>query len=77
MFWVWLIIVGAAVGILGRLLHPGREPMGFLFTILVGISSLLVAGVIFGRGFWSFLVGVVVAAILVTLISRFTTRPAV
>jgi uncharacterized membrane protein YeaQ/YmgE (transglycosylase-associated protein family) len=77
MFWVWLIIVGAAVGILGRLLHPGREPMGFLFTILVGISSLLVAGAIFGRGFWSFLVGVVVAAILVTVISRLTTRPAV
>jgi uncharacterized membrane protein YeaQ/YmgE (transglycosylase-associated protein family) len=77
MFWVWLIVVGAAVGVLGRLLHPGREPMGFFFTILVGIISLLVAGVIFGRGFWSFLVGVVVAAVLVTIISRFITRPAV
>lgn len=77
MFWVWLILVGAVVGVLGRLLHPGREPMGFLFTILVGIISLLVAGVIFGRGFWSFLVGVVVAAVLVTIIARFTTRPAV
>jgi uncharacterized membrane protein YeaQ/YmgE (transglycosylase-associated protein family) len=77
MFWVWLIVVGALVGALGRLLHPGREPMGFLFTILVGIISLLVAGVIFGRGWWSFLVGVVVAAVVVTLIARFTTRPAV
>jgi uncharacterized membrane protein YeaQ/YmgE (transglycosylase-associated protein family) len=77
MFWVWLILVGAAVGVLGRLLHPGREPMGFFFTILVGIVSLLVAGVIFGRGFWSFLVGVAVAAVLVTIISRFITRPAV
>jgi uncharacterized membrane protein YeaQ/YmgE (transglycosylase-associated protein family) len=77
MFWVWLIVVGAVVGVLGRLLHPGREPMGFLFTILVGIISLLVAGVIFGRGWWSFLVGVAVAALLVTLIARLTTRPAV
>jgi uncharacterized membrane protein YeaQ/YmgE (transglycosylase-associated protein family) len=77
MFWVWLIVVGAAVGLLGRLLHPGREAMGFLFTILVGIISLLVAGAIFGRGWLSFLVGVVVAALLVTLIARFTTRPAV
>jgi len=77
MFWVWLILVGAAVGVLGRLLHPGRELMGFFFTILVGITSLLVAGAIFGRGFWSFLVGVVVAAVLVTVISRLTTRPAV
>jgi uncharacterized membrane protein YeaQ/YmgE (transglycosylase-associated protein family) len=77
MFWVWLILVGAAVGVLGRLLHPGREPMGFLFTILVGIVSLLVAGAIFGRGFWSFVVGTAVAAVLVTIIARFTTRPAV
>jgi uncharacterized membrane protein YeaQ/YmgE (transglycosylase-associated protein family) len=77
MFWVWLIVVGAVVGLLGRLLHPGRELMGFFFTVLVGIISLLVAGVIFGRGFWSFVVGVVVAAVLVTIIERFTTRPAV
>jgi uncharacterized membrane protein YeaQ/YmgE (transglycosylase-associated protein family) len=77
MFWVWLILVGAAVGVLGRLLHPGRELMGFFFTVLVGITSLLVAGAIFDRGFWSFVVGVVVAAVLVTVISRLTTRPAV
>jgi uncharacterized membrane protein YeaQ/YmgE (transglycosylase-associated protein family) len=77
MFWVWLILVGAVVGVLGRLLHPGRELMGFLFTILVGIISLLVAGVIFGRGVWSFVVGVAVAAVLVTIIARFTTHPAV
>ena len=77
MFWIWLILVGAAVGVFGRLLHPGREPMGFFLTILVGIISLLVAGAIFGRGFWNFVVGVVVAALLVTFIARFTTRPAV
>ena len=33
MFWVWLIVVGAVVGALGRLLHPGRDPMGILLTI--------------------------------------------
>jgi uncharacterized membrane protein YeaQ/YmgE (transglycosylase-associated protein family) len=77
MFWVWLIVVGAVVGVLGRLIHPGRELMGFVFTIFVGIVSLLVAGVIFGRGFWSFVVGVIVAVVLVTIIARFTTRPAV
>jgi uncharacterized membrane protein YeaQ/YmgE (transglycosylase-associated protein family) len=77
MFWVWLIVVGAIVGVLGRLLHPGRELMGFLFTTLVGIVSLLIAGAIFGRGFWSFAVGVVVAAVLVTIIARMTRRPAV
>ena len=77
MFWVWLILVGAVVGVLGRVIHPGRELMGFVLTIFVGIVSLLVAGVIFGRGFWSFVVGVIVAVVLVTIIARFTTRPAV
>jgi uncharacterized membrane protein YeaQ/YmgE (transglycosylase-associated protein family) len=76
MHWVWLIIVGAVVGVLGRLLHPGRELMGFVFTMLVGIASLLIAGVILS-GFWSFVVGVAVAAVLVTIIARFTTHPAV
>jgi len=76
LYWVWLIVVGAVVGVLGRLLHPGREPIGFLVTILIGIVSLVVAGVVF-NGFWAFLVGVVVAAILVTLFSRETEHPAV
>jgi uncharacterized membrane protein YeaQ/YmgE (transglycosylase-associated protein family) len=75
-YWVWLIVVGALVGVLGRLLHPGREPMGFFFTMLVGIASLVIAGAIL-NGFWSFVVGVAVAAVLVTIIARFTTHPAV
>jgi uncharacterized membrane protein YeaQ/YmgE (transglycosylase-associated protein family) len=74
--WVWLILVGTAVGILGRLLHPGRELIGFLVTILIGIVSLVIAGIVFS-GFWAFLVGVVVAVILVTLFSREKTTPAV
>jgi uncharacterized membrane protein YeaQ/YmgE (transglycosylase-associated protein family) len=76
MHWVWLILVGAVVGVLGRLLHPGREPIGFLVTVLIGVVSLVIAGIIF-NGFWAFLVGVVVAVILVTLFSRETTHPAV
>ena len=70
MEWVWLIIVGAIVGALGRLFHPGRDPMGWIVTILVGIGSLLIAGAIF-NGFWWFVVGVIVAVILVALVGRF------
>jgi uncharacterized membrane protein YeaQ/YmgE (transglycosylase-associated protein family) len=78
MHWVWLIIVGAIVGALGRLFHPGRDPMGWILTILVGIASLLIAGAIFS-GFWGFVLGVVVAIILVAIIGRFMAsrgRPA-
>jgi uncharacterized membrane protein YeaQ/YmgE (transglycosylase-associated protein family) len=70
MEWVWLIIVGAIVGALGRLLHPGRDPMGWIVTILIGVASLIVAGLIFS-GFWQYVVGVIVAVALVWLYGRF------
>jgi len=76
MEWIALIIVGAIVGALGRLFHPGRDPMGWIVTILIGIASLLVAGLIFDNGFLKFIVGIVVAVILVALVGRlFTDRP--
>jgi uncharacterized membrane protein YeaQ/YmgE (transglycosylase-associated protein family) len=70
MHWVWLIIVGAVVGALGRLLHPGSDPMGWIVTILLGIASLVVAGLIL-NGFWQFVVGIIVAIVLVALVGRF------
>jgi len=69
MTWIWLIIVGAAVGALGRLFHPGSDPMGWILTIVIGIASLVVAGLIFG-GALQFIVGIVVAVILVALVGR-------
>jgi uncharacterized membrane protein YeaQ/YmgE (transglycosylase-associated protein family) len=71
MHWVWLIIVGAIVGALGRFLHPGRDPMGWILTILIGIGSLLIAGLIFESGWLEFIVGIIVAVILVALVGRF------
>ena len=65
MHWIWLIIVGALVGALGRLFHPGIDPMGWIVTILIGIASLVIAGVIFSSGWLEFLVGIVIAVILV------------
>jgi uncharacterized membrane protein YeaQ/YmgE (transglycosylase-associated protein family) len=70
MHWIWLIIVGAIVGALGRLFHPGIDSMGIIATIVIGIVSLLIAGAIFS-GFLGFVVGVIVAVILVALVGRF------
>jgi uncharacterized membrane protein YeaQ/YmgE (transglycosylase-associated protein family) len=74
MHWVWLIIVGAIVGALGRLFHPGRDPMGWIVTILIGIGSLVIAGLIFSSGWLEFIVGVIIAIILVALFGRFMAR---
>jgi uncharacterized membrane protein YeaQ/YmgE (transglycosylase-associated protein family) len=69
MHFIWLIIVGAIVGALGRLIHPGADPMGWIVTIIIGIVSLVIAGAIFS-GILGFIVGVVVAVILVALVGR-------
>ena len=70
---IWFIIVGAVVGALGRLLHPGRDPMGWLLTIAIGVISLLIAGLI-SDGWLAFIIGVIVAIVLVYLVGRMTDR---
>jgi uncharacterized membrane protein YeaQ/YmgE (transglycosylase-associated protein family) len=69
MHWIWFIIVGAVVGTLGRLVHPGRDPIGLLGTIAIGVISMIVAAAI-SSGWLAFVIGVVVAAILVALVGR-------
>ena len=73
MHFIWFIIVGAIVGLLGRLLHPGRDPIGLLLTIAIGIVSMLIAAII-SSGWLAFIIGVIVAVILVALVSRFQGR---
>jgi uncharacterized membrane protein YeaQ/YmgE (transglycosylase-associated protein family) len=70
MHWIALIIVGAIVGALGRLFHPGADPMGLILTTLIGIASLVIAGLIFSSSMLEFVVGIVVAVILVAIVSR-------
>ena len=40
---VWLV-VGLIAGALARLLVPGRDPMGFLGTIVLGLIGSLIGG---------------------------------
>jgi uncharacterized membrane protein YeaQ/YmgE (transglycosylase-associated protein family) len=41
------IILGIVAGFLGRLLMPGRDPMGFFATILLGLAGAVVGFLIF------------------------------
>jgi uncharacterized membrane protein YeaQ/YmgE (transglycosylase-associated protein family) len=36
------IVIGAVVGAIGRLLLPGRQPIGWILTIVVGIVAALI-----------------------------------
>ncbi|MFJ2817511.1 GlsB/YeaQ/YmgE family stress response membrane protein [Streptomyces sp. NPDC087294] len=45
------IVIGIVIGFLGRLLLPGRQSIGVLWTILVGILAALVGtGVVAALG---------------------------
>lgn len=40
------ILFGLVVGIVGKLLMPGRDPGGFIITILLGVGGALLGGFI-------------------------------
>jgi uncharacterized membrane protein YeaQ/YmgE (transglycosylase-associated protein family) len=68
------IIIGLVVGAIAKLLMPGRDPGGWIITILLGIAGSVVAGFL-GRGLgWyqegepaGFLASIVGAIILLVL----------
>ncbi|KEG43827.1 GlsB/YeaQ/YmgE family stress response membrane protein [Streptomyces griseorubens] len=36
------LVIGIVIGVLGRLVAPGRQRIGILWTILVGIAAALI-----------------------------------
>ena len=73
MHFIWFLIVGAVVGALGRLFHPGRDPIGLLLTIAIGVVSMLIAALI-SSGWLAFVIGIIVAVVLVALVGRYSGR---
>ena len=73
MHFIWFLIVGAVVGALGRLLLPGRDPIGLLLTVAIGVVSMLIAALI-SSGWVAFVIGVIVAVVLVALVGRYSGR---
>ena len=73
---VWLLI-GLVIGGLARLLVPGRQHIGLILTIGIGIVAALLGGIITtaligaGHAVITFIVALIAAALLV---SAFTTR---
>jgi uncharacterized membrane protein YeaQ/YmgE (transglycosylase-associated protein family) len=74
------IVFGLLVGIVAKLLMPGRDPGGFIVTVLLGIAGALLGGFI-GRtagwyregdpvGFAMAVVGSVVLLVLYRLVVR-------
>jgi uncharacterized membrane protein YeaQ/YmgE (transglycosylase-associated protein family) len=78
-FLIW-IIFGAVVGVVAKLLMPGRDPGGFFMTIILGIAGALLGGFL-GRalglyregdpvGFVTALVGAMILLVAYRMIGR-------
>ena len=74
------IVFGLIVGIIAKLVMPGRDPGGFVITILLGIAGALTGGYI-GRGlgwyepnqpagFFMSLIGAIVLLALYRMVAR-------
>jgi uncharacterized membrane protein YeaQ/YmgE (transglycosylase-associated protein family) len=81
-FILWLCIIGLIVGAIARLLLPGRDNIGVLGTILLGIAGSFIGG--FLENLWKYhtvsvhsfhavgLIGSVIGAFVLLLLFRVT-----
>ncbi len=71
---LWTIIVGFVVGVIAKLIHPGRENMGFILTTLLGIVGSVVAGYVgqaiglYQAGQGAGFIGSVIGALVILII---------
>ncbi len=79
------IFIGFLVGLFARAIMPGRDPLGIIFTILLGIGGALVGNFI-GRalgiygegqtvGFLGSLIGALILLYIYNIYTKRTTRP--
>lgn len=73
---IWAIIIGAIVGAIAKFIMPGRDPGGFIITVLLGIGGSLVATFLGEEVGWyqpgqsAGFIGSIVGAIIILAIYR-------
>jgi uncharacterized membrane protein YeaQ/YmgE (transglycosylase-associated protein family) len=66
---IGLIVVGLVIGALGRLVHPGKDPIPIWLTIVIGVAAAIIAGLLISGLLGFILLAVIIAAVLVVLLS--------
>ena len=74
---VWTIALGFIIGLIAKALHPGRDGLGFLATVMLGVAGSLLAGVVGQAVGWyragegaGFIASIVVSTILLAIYGR-------
>ena len=74
---IWTIVLGLVIGIIAKLLHPGKEDMGFVMTCLLGVGASFLAGIVGQLFGWyqagegaGFIVSVIAAIVLLAIYGR-------
>ena len=77
---LWTIVIGLVVGVIAKFLMPGRDPGGFIITILLGIAGSFVVTYIgqrlgcYREGQPAGFIGAILGAILILIVYRLTKR---
>ena len=75
------IIIGGLAGLVAKMLTPGRDPGGFIITVLLGIAGAIVATFLgqalgwYRPGQSAGFIGAVVGAVIILLVYRAVARP--
>jgi len=73
---VWTLIIGFFVGLVAKFLMPGRDPAGFIITIVLGIGGAFLASWLgrelgwYRQGESAGFLGAVVGAVILLAIYR-------
>jgi len=73
---LWTILIGLVVGVIAKLVVPGRDPGGIIVTILLGIGGAVVAKFLgqavgfYAEGQPAGFLGSIVGAILILWVYR-------
>lgn len=77
---LWTILIGFIVGLVAKLLIPGRDPGGFIITTLIGIAGSFIANYVgmavgwYRNGETAGFIAAVIGAIVLVLIYRLVAR---
>ena len=68
---LWMIIIGLIAGAIAKAIMPGRDPGGFIVTILLGIAGSFIGGMLFGGADNKVgLIGSIVGALILLVVYR-------